>query len=322
MSATPATSSSQSGAGLWPDLGLARRVELSEARAYSSLFAALQAQSPELGFSTHSVGMATVLRATQVTTSLLVNRVLGLGLGGPATPATEADLDAIVHAYGQGKEAFGIELSPAAQPAELPTWMRARRLRKAFPAQVLIRGNAAPPDRYAAWAKATGLRVVAVGPEQAPTLARLCCSNFNMPDALLPLLAVGCVAPGWRRWLALDGDVPVGGSLSFVAPAPSTDQSGPETIGWLGWTSVAPSHRGRWVHAGIVAKQLEDCHAAGCDWVTTETSASSKEKPDAAHHNLRNFGFQDAYLRPVYVYQPPRPPLLPVAVVSPSAPHA
>jgi hypothetical protein len=312
MSATPATSFSASGAHLPQGLPLARRVELSEARAYSSLFAALQAQSPGLGFSTHSVGTATVLRATQVTTSLLVNRVLGLGLDGApdgsAAPTTEADLDAIVQAYGQGKEAFGIELSPAAQPAELPTWMKARRLRKAFPAQVLIRGNAAPPDRYAAWAKATGLRVVTVGPEHAQALARLCCDNFGMPDALLPLLAVGCVAPGWRRWLALDGDVPVGGSLSFVAPSPGSDQSGPETLGWLGWTSVAVSHRGRWVHAGIVAKQLEDCHAAGCDWVTTETAASTPEKPDAAHHNLRNFGFQDAYLRPVYVYQPPRPP--------------
>jgi hypothetical protein len=289
-------------------LKLARCVELSEARAYSSLFAAAQSQAPELGFSTGAAGSGVLLRATAVTTSLVVNRVLGWGLGlnpdGAQEPATEAQLDAIIHTYGQGKEAFGLELSPAALPAELPTWLRARRLRKAFPAQVLFRNGAAPPARYAAWAKATGLRVEAVGPEQAHALARLCCDNFSMPDTLLPLLSLGVSAPGWRRWLALDGDVAVGGSMSFVATTPGGD----ETIGWLGWTSVAPSHRGRWVHAGIVAKQLEDCFAAGCDWVTTETGVSTKEKPDAAYHNLRNFGFQDAYLRPVYVYQPPRVP--------------
>ncbi len=285
-------------------LVLAQRVELSEGRAYSSLFAAVQSQAPELGFSTRTVGGAVLLRATAVTTSLVVNRVLGLGLGGADEPATEAQLDTIIQTYGQGSESFGLEISPAALPAELPTWLRARRIRKAFPAQVLYRNAAAPPPRYAAWAKATGLRVEAVGPEHAQALARLCCDNFSMPDTLLPLLSLGVATPGWRRWLALDGEVPVGGSMSFVAPS----ASGGELIGWLGWTSVAPSHRGRWVHAGIVAKQLEDCAAAGCDWVTTETGLSTKEKPDAAYHNLRNFGFQDAYLRPVYVYQPPRLP--------------
>ena len=323
MSATSATSlmsSSEASAPPppppLPPLALARRVELSEANAYRGLFVATQNQAPGLGYSTCDIGAAVVLRATAVTSSLVVNRVLGLGLGpdGAQAAATEQQLDTIIDTYGHGKEAFGLELSPAALPADLPAWMRARRLRKALPTQVLIRKGAAPPDRYAAWAKATGLRVEAVGPEHAPTLARLCCDNFGMPDTLLPLLTLGVAAPGWRRWLALDGDVPVGGSMSFVGPlmgpllGPCSRPSGgaDELLGWLGWTSVSASHRGRWVHAGIVAKQLEDCCAAGCDWVTTETAASTKQKPDAAYHNLRNFGFQDAYLRPVYVYQPPR----------------
>ena len=287
-------------------LALAQLVEFSEARAYASLFSAAQAAEPTLGFSTQQHGGAVLLRAHAVNNSLLVNRVLGLGL---AQPVTEADVAALVQAYAGGSVAFGVELSPAALPADLPALLRAQRLRKAFPAQILVRDGSAPPPRYASWQRAAGLSVQIAGPEQADTLARLCCSNFDMPEPVRGLLRLGSCAPGWRRWLALDGEQPVGGSLSYV-------QDG---VAWLGWTSVCPSHRGRWVHAGIVARQLEDAHAAGCTWVTTETAISSKEKPDAAYHNLRNFGFQDAYLRPVHVYQPRRPSLGSAASAGPSA---
>lgn len=274
-------------------LELARVVEFGEARAYASLFAAAQAAQPELGFSAVQFAGAVVLRARAVTNSLVVNRVLGLGV---AEPATEADVAALVQAYDGGSVAFGVELSPAALPAELPAWLRAHRLRKAFPSQVLIRSGALPRPQYAAWERATGLQVQAVGPEHAQTLAQISCDNFGMLEAVQVLLRLGSCEPGWRRWLAMDGDQPVGGSLSYV-------QDG---VAWLGWTSVCPSHRGRWVHAGIVARQLEDAHAAGCQWVTTETAFSSKEKPDPAYYNLRKFGFHDAYQRPVYALAPRR----------------
>lgn len=284
-------------------LELARLVEYSEARAYASLFAAAQAAEPALGFSTLRQGGAVLLRAQAVGNSLLVNRVLGLGL---ESAATESDVAALVQAYSSGSVAFGVELSPAALPADLPALLKAQRLRKAFPAQILVRDGAPPPPRYAAWQRATGLRVQTVGPEHAATLARLCCENFAMPEPVQGLLRLGSCAAGWRRWLALDGDVPVGGSLSYV-------QDG---VAWLGWTSVCPSHRGRWVHAGIVARQLEEAFEAGCQWVTTETAISSPTKPDAAYHNLRNFGFVDAYLRPVHVFQPRRP-TSPLGLTSP-----
>ena len=292
---TPETSSSDAGRlpTLLSGLALARLVECSEARAYASLFDATHAAQPGLGFSTARVGSAVVLRAQAVSASLIANRVLGLGV---LEPASSEHLVALVAAYAQGGVPFGVELSPVAEPADLPVMLKAHRLRRSLPAQILYRDGSEPPPRYAAWVRATGLRVEAVAAEQAGVVARLCCQNFNMPDAVGQLLSIGSCAAGWRRWLAFDGDTAVGASLSFV-------DSG---VAWLGWTSVLATHRGRWVHAGIVARQLEDAHAAACDWVTTETAVSSKEKPDAAYHNLRNFGFSDAYLRAFHVYQPRR----------------
>ncbi len=294
MSKTPETSSESAGAQLTGQ-ALARLVEFSEAHAYASLFDAAHAADSSLGFSSSRAGSAVLLRAQAVSSSLLYNRVLGLGV---AEPACAEIIASLVAAYAGGTVPFGVEFCAAAQPAELPALLSAQRLRKAFPAQILYRDGAAPPPRYESWTRATGLRVESVGPEHAGTLARVCCENFNMPQAVWELLRIGSCAAGWRRWLALDGDEAVGASLSFV-------QDG---VAWLGWTSVLPSHRGRWVHAGIVARELEDAHASGCAWVTTETAISTKEKPDAAYHNLRNFGFKDAYPRTVYVYQPRRRP--------------
>ena len=284
--------------GLPTGPALAQLVEHSEARAYASLFRAAQVAQPGLGFSTSTVGSAVVLRAQQVRDALIVNRVLGLGLAGPAS---NEDLAALVAAFADGGVAnssvpFGLELSPSAEPADLPAMLRAHRLRKSLAAQILVRDGSPPPPHYGPWARSTGLRIVSVGPDQAATVARICCETFKVPDLVGQLLRIGTCSDGWRRWLALDGDTPVGASLSYV-------QDG---VAWLGWTSVLPSHRGRWVHAGVVAKQLEDAHEAGCSWVTTETAISTKEKPDAAYRNLRNFGFLDAYLRSLHIYQPRR----------------
>lgn len=270
-------------------------VEGSEARAHASLFAAACAKDAGAsgGFALARLGSAVMFRSTAVRSTLLVNRVLGLGV---EVPASAAHIERIADWYATENLPFGIELSPAAQPAELPEWLRAKRLRKSLPTQILLRGGEPPPPHYEPWARLTGLRVQAVGIEGAATVARLSCQNFQMPPQIGHLLTLGSQAPGWRRWLALDGKEPVGASLSYV-------ENG---ICWLGWTSVLASHRGRWVHAGIVAKQLQDAHEAQVQWVTTETAVSSPAKPDPAYFNLRKFGFCDAYLRPVYVFAPPR----------------
>lgn len=264
-------------------------LECSEARAYADLFAGAGA-----GFLAQPVGSALALAADALPGVVIANRVIALGA---AAQATVDELDQLLALYAARGLGFGVELAPGAQPAqELAGWLKARRMRRAMQGKAMLwRDGSPPPPRYEKWARATGLRVEQVGEEGAHDLARLCCENFQMPAATLPLLLVGTRGHRWRRWLAFDGDRPVGGSLSYVEGE----------VAWLGWTSVLPSHRGRWVHAGIVARELDDVAAAGCRWVTTETAPSTAERPDAAHHNLRQFGFQEAYVRQTYLRQPP-----------------
>jgi GNAT superfamily N-acetyltransferase len=234
------------------------------------------------------IGSAVAVMADSVTTSLNLNRVIGLGV---AEPATEEMVDKICSWY---TTPFGIELSPASKPNDLAQWLKARRLRRAFDSRILYRDGSPPRAAYGSWVKATGLRVEQTGVEHAAALARLSCENFRMPESVQPMIEATAQRAGWRHWVAFDGDRPVGGSLSYVEGG----------ICWLGWTSVLPSHRGRWIHAGIVAKELHEAHQAGCKWITTETASGTVQSPDPAYHNLRNFGFRDVYMRPIYVGSP------------------
>lgn len=272
-------------------LALARIAEANEARAYRSLFVG----AGLYGFDAAVEGGALRLTSAAAPGAMIVNRILGWGL---SEGDGEQALDRLIAPFQAASLGFGVELAEPASTVERVGWLKARRLRRITASQVLHREGGTKHPSYASWAQASGLRVEAVDDSFAAELSRLCCENFAVPAALGPLLAGGALGPEWRRWLAFDGERPVGGSLSFVA----------DGVAWFGWTSVSPSHRGRWAHAGIVARQLEDADAAGCRCATTETALSTADKPDPAYYNLRRFGFRDAYLRPTYVWAPPRKP--------------
>jgi len=261
--------------------------EANEARVYAALV-----RSAGLGsFEVAQQGSARLLFGRAAPSQLVVNRVIGWGID---EPPTEASLDRLVHAY--GRAGFGIEVAGRAASPEVIGWLRARRLRRVSTAQVMVRPGAEPPAMYAAWEERTGLRIRAVGVDGLPALARLSCENFNVPAPVGELLAAGARGPAWRRWLAFDGEQAIGSSLSYVEG----------DVAWFGWTCVAPSHRGRWLHSAFLARQLEDAAEAGCRWITTESALGTPQKPDPVHHNLSRLGFVDAYRRPVYVRAPVR----------------
>ncbi len=265
------------------DHEIARIIERSEAAAYRSFIQAGGIEiSQRFGFRAVASGSAIAVMADRVTSTLNLNRVLSLGV---EEPADEDAVERIVKLYAESGAPYAIELSPFAKPTEIKDWLRARRIRRGIETAMLFRGaTPAKPVK-------TAFRIAKTGPKEADQLTHLCCVNFNMPELIGPLIAATAELPGWRQWIVYDGATPVAGSLSYI-------ENG---ICWLGWTSVVPSHRGRWCHALIVSTEINDAVEAGCEWITTETALSTKTRPDPAHHNLSLFGFTEAYLRPTYI---------------------
>lgn len=280
-----------------------RQGELAEARAYTSLLRGASLA----GFSVAELGGAVLLLSPAAPRTLVLNRVLGWGSLGEAT---EESLDAMLQIHRQLGQGFGIELAPSEATPRRVALLRRRGFRRVTGAQVLGRAIEPAAQPYHTWLKAASLRVESVGPESAAVVAGLCVEGFAVPPAVGRLIELGTTGSDWFRWLAFDGNEPVGVGLSHDC----------DGLGWLGWTYVRPSHRGLGVHAAIVARCLEAMATQGCRWVVTDTALVSPEHSNASHNTMCRLGFVDLYRRNTYVWAPPRPAGMGAASAGGSAP--
>lgn len=100
--------------------------------------------------------------------------------------------------------------------------------------------------------------------------------------------------PGWRHYLAFDGDQAVAtGALNLR-----------DHIGWLGVGSTLPSHRRRGAQGALMARRVRDGISLGCRWLVTETGEDLPARPNPSYHNMLRTGFTLAYQRLNYVFAP------------------
>lgn len=254
---------------------LAELVEFSEARAYASLLRAADGHPVE-------IGGATVLIAPAVTTSLNLNRVIGLGV---RQSADESTLDEIAATYRRLGLSYGIEVCPNAAPAELRDWLRRRRLRKTVPTAMRLR--AAGPASVAL----AGLNVHrAHNADEVWQVADICRSVFRMPEAVCSIIAAAGHDARWRHWLVrCDGET-IAASLSFVS----------QGVAWLGWDATPAPFRGRGAQRAMIAARVQDAWEAGCEHVTAETAVDTAARPDASGQNYEKEAFRLVYERMTY----------------------
>ncbi len=259
--------------------GVARMVEFTEAAAYADL---LHAAPPDWGCVAEETGAGWVLLAPAVDV-LLFNRVIGCGL---AAPASQRDVADVIGRYRRlGVRNFGVQLSPAAQPADLPCWLDSDGLVRSDSWTKVYRAAGPMP------AATTDLRIEPIGAAQAGVFARVTCVAFGMPDALRPWIASIVDRPHWRHYVAWDGRDAVAVGALFVRG----------DVGWLGIAGTLPATRRRGAQAALIARRLQDGTAAGCRWFVTETAQDSAERPNPSFHNMLRAGFTVAYHRPNYL---------------------
>lgn len=273
-----------------PDL--TRALEQVEARVWTDLYRAAtpeEAETCELGVT--PMGSATVLTAGLVDV-LAFNRVVGLGIG---TPATEAMLNAIIEQYDTAAvPRFFVQLSPAATPAALFEWIRQRGLRHYNNWVKLFRPIGTPP------AAPTDLRIEQIGPEHAANFAALATQAFGWPDTVRPWMTRIVGRPGWHHYLAFDGDTPAATAAMYV-----TDR-----YSYFGPAATHPDFRRRGAQSALIARRLRDAATLGCETLITETAEDRPDKPAPSFRNMQRAGFQVAYVRPNYICEaglcPPR----------------
>lgn len=257
------------------------RAEQAEAAALASLtLAPPPAVAAPLGLSLYREGDAVASFVASVD-ALSLNRVVGLGVG---SPATEAGVDRILDAASRsGVKRLLVQLAPTAAPEQLRSWLDAR--------------GASPWNRWVRlWRSTTTalgpiptstLRVARVHAEHAAAFASVVRQGFGMPEALDPWLAATVDCPGWQHYAAWDGETLVAGGAMYVS----------DRTAWFGLAATLETHRGRGAQHALVTRRFQEAGALGCDWVVVETAEQRPGHPAPSYRNLRRLGFTEAYLR-------------------------
>lgn len=217
----------------------------------------------------------------------LFNRILGLGVG---EPATESMLDEAIAVFqNAGCKSYMAQVSPLAQPAQCPEWLAARGFTPSRNWAKVYRGN------EPAIVISTDLRVEKIGADQAEAYADVVLAAFSMPPFLRPLVKGNVGQPGWDHYLAFEGEKPVSAAAMFVNGE----------VAWLGFGSTLKKYRKHGGQSALFTSRIEAGRALGCEWFVTETGEDTPEDPNPSFHNMLRTGFQLAYLRRNYVHQPP-----------------
>jgi hypothetical protein len=267
---------------------IATVVELSEANAWADMYLSAPPEiARELDLKVKYFGSA-VARQMGSIDSVLVNSVVALGV---AEPATEEMVDAILAFYRGASVRFMVQLSPAAQPGELPQWLEARGIRRGPNWVKVYRGIEPPP------AIQTTIRIERVGPDRSQLFAETAFEGFQFPPPFQPI--IGWIPPhlgrpGWTHYLGFDGDTPIATGALYVR----------DDVGWLGFASTLPAHRGRGAQGAMFAQRINDAIAQGCKLLVTETHAETADHPNPSYHNMRRMGFELVHMRANYVFRP------------------
>jgi GNAT superfamily N-acetyltransferase len=247
--------------------------ELGELDAFRSLLA---------GQVRAEIGGAVCLGFEGTPGSALFNRALGVGL---AEPASEEGLSEINAFFTDRGLAYGIPLTPDAQPRELPEWLEARGLHRGYPWTKFARGPEPPPPVE------SDLRVEELGADRAAVFANVFMRAYGTPEVTRPLLERLPGSDGWRCFVAFDHDAPAATGALFVTG----------TVGWLGAAGTLPEFRRRGAQGAILAARIEAGRQAGCEKLVTETGEPLDGRPGGSYRNIVRAGFEPVYVRQNYL---------------------
>jgi GNAT superfamily N-acetyltransferase len=214
------------------------------------------------------------------------NRVMVLGL---REPASEQIVDQIDRLYRERDLPTFVQISPAAQPSSIPSWLEARGFAHTDNWTKFYRSVDSPPKIE------TDLQIEEIGPDRAGDLAAVMAAGFGIPPDSVRWMRSTVGRAGWRHYLAYDGTSPVAAAALFIRGS----------VGALEGAATLSTHRGRGAQGALMARRIRDAADMGCTWVTTETGEQTSDRPNPSYRNMLRTEFRIAYNRPNYMRPPP-----------------
>ncbi|MDH3891021.1 MAG: GNAT family N-acetyltransferase [candidate division Zixibacteria bacterium] len=215
---------------------------------------------------------------------LAFNRVIGLGL---RAPTSTSDLFALIAQYKQrGVPRFFIQAClPVVGPGLVASIEEAGLYH--YNNWVKLYRAAEPIPKFT-----SDLEVLQITTEHAEAFGQIVVDSFEWPQPLVPWVASSIGRPGWRHYIAFDGDTPVATAAAFFQ----------EECAWIDFAATLPDYRGRGGQAALLAQRAIDATDLGCKWLVVETAEQTAEQSAPSYRNMVRYGFEVAYIRPNYLF--------------------
>lgn len=251
--------------------------ETVEAQALQSWFESVSA-SPRCKWSLETIGDAQCYVAT-TETSILVNRVLGLGSDGRPTLG---QLKRIRELYANaGVSRFFLHVLPDLLGPGYATLLRESGY-----------------EHYRGWMKfsrganeiapiTTDLSLRQIGPEHAAAFAAIVADAFDFGVDFQAAIAALINAANWHVYMSFDGDTPTGTGALFMR----------DGIAYLDFGATHPDFRKRGAQSGILSMRIRAALEAGCTSIVTMTGEAVPGDEQHSYRNIQKAGFEESYLR-------------------------
>lgn len=261
------------------------RLERAEMTAWTEIFrAASWLTAEEAGLELHDIdgAVVSIVRCADV---LALNRVVGLGLDRPAGHET---IDRIVELYGKaGVPRFFVQLGPVAHVDVTAAALAARGFTHYNSWIRLYRPADGPvPD------VSCDLDIRPIETHEAGLFAAIVVAGFGWPTEVAELVADTVGRPGWRHYMAFEGEIPVATGAFFLAG----------DLAWIDFAVTMEGKRGKGAQSALVARRIRDAVALGCRGFVVETAEQTPANEAPSYRNMRRFGFEPQYARPNYIW--------------------
>jgi len=232
-----------------------------------------------------SVGGALCATSAGLEPAAIFRRVLGLGVG---RPATQAELDEVLAHMSALGTRYVVPFAPGYQPDSLPAWLEKRGFTKGYAWMKFSRPCEPLPKA------STDLDIRVVGADLGTQFGKVVHEGFGLPPVVGQWVARLAGREHWVCTIAFDGNTPVGAGAVFVKGE----------YAWLGFGATLPSHRKRGAQNALLARRIEEAAARGAKVAVTETGEQQADKPSNSYRNILRAGFEEKYVRQNYLSPP------------------
>ena len=263
-----------------------RMFELIERDAWQDFFAGAPYDSAQaFGISSLRPNDMGLLASREVA-MVEFNRAMCVGIVAPATAMELEEASAWLNT--NAAPGWALQIAPAAHTCAVQDWLHRSGMTASGTGWAKFHRGTSPASHV----ETSRIQVRLVDRDSADAFGQVVQAGFGLPVATAKWFAALLGRPGWRLYLAYDGQTPIASGAAFTQ----------HDVGWFGMDATLTKFRRRGAQTALINRRIEDGLAARLLGFTAETGQplAGQEAAHTSYSNYKGADFMSAYVRPNY----------------------